>query len=204
MVKIIKAVDLNTNLLYSENLIKFLKVFFDICILGVCSDKNIDILDNHENIILRKKYGALVGLNIQDSKNKNLFLTSSIFKGNIDENFHNVDILTISSLNNIKSLLKKYNGKNIGIEFLISDLKYYDNNELGKWFFNLKWIYELCKKYNFQFILSSGANMYSELISSKVFNTILRKMDIENIAYWIDLNIWLDDKKKGGIYYDTH
>jgi hypothetical protein len=203
MIKIIKTVDINTNLLYSENLIKFLTVFFDLGIVGVCFDKNPHILDKKENIVLRKRYGSLSSSNIQDSKNKNFFLISSIFKGNFDENFHNVDILTIKNLDNIKSLLKKFNGKNIGIEFLISDIKYYDNNELGKWFVDLKWIYELCKKYNFQFILSSGANMYFDLISSKVFNTILKKMDIENIAYWSNLNNWLDNKKRGEMYYDT-
>jgi hypothetical protein len=99
--------------------------------------------------------------------------------------------------------LKKYNGKNIGIEFLISDIKYCDNDALGKWFYNMKWICEMSKKYNFQFILSSGANLYSELISLKVFNILLKKSDIENRKYWDDLNIWLERKKRGGIFYDT-
>ena len=47
---------------------------------------------------------------------------------------------------------------------------------LGKWFFDMKWIYRLCKKYNFQFILSSGASEYFELIPLKVFNIIFGKI----------------------------
>ncbi len=188
--------DLNISLLYSENLIKILKNYFGMDILGFYFNKNTCILDRQENIVLRKNYGSLNDSNIKDGKSKNFFLISSIFKGRIDEGFYNADILTVKSLLNIKSFFKKYNGKNIGIEFLISDIRYCDNNELGKWFFDMKWIYELCNKYNFQFILSSGANRYFELISTKVFNTILEKVNIENRKYWTDLNSWLNDKKR--------
>ena len=69
------------------------------------------------------------------SKNKFFFIKGSIFKGNSDENFYDVDILTIKSLNNIKPLLKKYNGNNIGIEFLITDIRCYNNDESGKMVF---------------------------------------------------------------------
>jgi len=124
------------------------------------------------------------------------FIKSSIFNGNSDENFYDIDVLTIKSLNNIKPLLKKYNGNNIGIEFLINDIRYYNNDELGKWFFDMTWIYRLCKKYNFEFILSSGANEYFELVPIKIFNIILENLDIEKGKYWNDLNIWLDDKKR--------
>ena len=75
---------------------------------------------------------------------------------------------------------------------------------LGKWFFDMKWIYRLCKKYNFEFILSSGASEYFELIPIKIFNIILEKLDIEKGKYWNDLNIWLDDKKRSTLFYDTN
>jgi RNase P/RNase MRP subunit p30 len=101
----------------------------------------------------------------------------------------------VKNLHNIKSLFKKYNGKNIGLEFLISDIRYRDDNDLGKWFFDIKWVYELCKRYNFQFILSSGASTYIDLISLKIFNTILKRIGIESIQYWNDLTVWLDNKK---------
>ncbi|MDQ6723226.1 MAG: hypothetical protein M3Z01_03045 [Thermoproteota archaeon] len=188
--------DLNTNLSYSVNLTDILKTFFGVDILGFYFDKNTCMVDKQENIVLRKNISSSNGSNTKDNKNKNFFLTSSIFKGSTAENFYNVDILTVKNLFNIKSLLKKYSGKNIGIEFLISDIRYCDNTVLGKWFFDMKWIHELCTKYKFQFILSSGANRYYELMSSKVFNIILEKVNIENRAYWNDLNIWLDDKKR--------
>lgn len=181
-------------------MIKFLKSFFDIDILGFYYDKNKTIFGNQENIVLRTNYASITDYSVKCVKNKNFFLISSIFEGNTREHFYNVDILTIKYLYGIKSFLKKYNGKNIGIEFLISDIRYRDSNELGKWFFDMKWIYELCKKYDFQFILSSGANNYAELISLKVFNILLEKMDIENRKYWQDLEYWLDQKKSAYIY----
>lgn len=196
--------DLNINLFYSENLKNFLKNFFGIDVLGMRFDCNpYSPVKEKDNIVQRIYPGSTKGTHIGESKNECFFLISSIFRGNADENFYNVDVLTIKTLSSIKSLLKKYNGKNIGIEFLVSDVKYCDNHELGKWFYNIKWIYEMCKKYNFQFILSSGANMYCELISSRIFNLMLKKSEIENKKYWSDLNTWLDRKKRAGISHDT-
>ena len=153
--KYVKIIDLNTNLLYSEKSMNFFKTFFGLDIFGVCVDNNITMLDKQESIILRKNCDSSNTLNGNDSKNKFFFIKSSIFNGNSDESFHDIDVLTIKSLNNIKPLLKKYNGNNIGIEFLINDIRYYNNDELGKWFFDMTWIYRLCKKYNFEFILYS-------------------------------------------------
>jgi hypothetical protein len=196
MMKYVKTIDLNTNLLYSEKSLNFFKTFFGLDIFGVCVDKNITLLDKQESIVLRKNCDSLNTFNGNDSKNNFFFIKSSIFNGNSNENFHDIDVLTIKSLNNIKPLLKKYNGNNIGIEFLINDIRYYNNDELGKWFFDMTWIYRLCKKYDFEFILSSGASEYFELIPIKIFNIILENLDIEKGKYWNDLNIWLDDKKR--------
>jgi hypothetical protein len=190
-----KATDLYINLLYSENLVNLLKALFGIDTIGLRFDKSPYFLNKTDSIVQRGEHGYHKTSKTAESKNKNLFLVGSIFKGNIDENFNNVDILTIKTLSNIKPLLKKHNGKNIGIEFLISDLKHCDTNELGKWFYSVKWVYEMCKKYKFQFILSSGANVYCELIPYKVFNVLLKKSDIDNGEYWKDLCVWLDDKR---------
>ncbi len=204
MITIIKAIDLNINLFYSENLIGFLKKFFGIDVLGMHFDGDSFItVKKKDNIVQRRTREYPKSAEIGESKNEGSFLIGSIFKGNAEENFYNIDVLTIKNLSNIKSLLKKYNGKNIGIEFLVSDVKYCDDHELGKWFYNVKWIYEMCKRYNFQFILSSGANMYCEIISSKIFNILLKKSDIDNKKYWNDLNIWLDRKKRACLYHDT-
>ncbi len=204
MIKIVNAIDLNINLFYSDNLINFLKTFFGIDILGMHFESDFCISDKKKgNIVQRNTHGFPKNSYNGENNNGHFFLIGSIFRGNTDESFYNVDVLTIKNLSNVKSLLKKYNGKNMGIEFLVSDIKYCDNKELGKWFYNMKWIYEMCKKYNFQFILSSGAGMYCELISLKVFNILLKKSDIENIKYWNDLNLWLENKKRGSVFYDT-
>ena len=204
MMTIIKTIDLNINLFYSENLVNFLKNFFGIDVLGMHFDNDFYIAVKKKDIIVqRRNHGSPKSPQTGESKNGGFFLIGSVFKGNADENFYNVDVLTIKNLSNIKSLLKKYNGKNIGIEFLVSDVRHCNNHELGKWFYNMKWIHEMCKKYNFQFILSSGANMYWELVSSKIFNILLIKSDIENKKYWNELNIWLETKKRVGIFYDS-
>jgi hypothetical protein len=196
MTKNVKTIDLNTNLLYSEKSMNFFKTFLGLDIFGVCADKNITLLEKQESIVLRKNCDSPNIFNASDSKNKFFFIKSSIFNGSSDANFYDIDVLTIKSLENIKPLLKKYNGNNIGIEFLINDIRYYNNDDLGKWFFDMTWIYRLCKKYRFEFILSSGASEYFELMPIKIFNIILENMDIEKGKYWNDLNIWLDDKKR--------
>ncbi len=199
-------IDLNINLFYSEKLINFLKTFFGIDVFGMAFNGDSYISDRQKKdvIVHRKRHGAVKSFDMGESNSEHFFLIGSIFKGNADESHYNVDILTVKNLSNIKSILKKYNGKNMGIEFLVSDIKYSDNREIGKWFYNMKWIYEMCKKYNFQFILSSGANKYCELISLKVFNILLKESDIENKKYWNDLNVWLENKKRGGTFYDTN
>jgi hypothetical protein len=171
--------------------------------LGLYIDKDLINTNPKENIAFRNTFYQLNDF-IKDDNVFNSLLTSSLFTGNISENYYNIDILTIKSLINIKSLLKKYNGKNLGIEFLITDIKYYDNKILGKWFFDIKWVYELCKKYGAQLILSSGACSYWELVSLKVFNIVLEKIGIQKNKYWLELSTWLNDKQGVFRYYDRN
>ena len=66
-----------------------------------------------EHIILRKNFDSLNSSSMKDiSNNKNIVLYSSIFKGSVEDNFYNSDILTVKNLHNIKCLFKKYKGKN--------------------------------------------------------------------------------------------
>jgi hypothetical protein len=165
-------------------------------------DKNLIKANPKENESFRSTFYQLNGFKCENTFKS--LLSSSFFTGNVGENYSAIDILTIKSIINVKSLLKKYNGKNLGIEFLISDIKYYDNDGLGKWFFDIKWVYELCKKYNAQFILSSGACSYCELVSLKVFNIILEKIGIQKKKYWLELSTWLNDKQCVFSYYDCN
>ena len=58
----------------------------------------------------------------------------------------------------------------------------------------------LCKRYGHQLILSSGAKNIYELISSRMINSILDKLEVSSTEYWSDLNQWLSRKKRGMIY----
>lgn len=203
MMKKIKTVDLNTNLLYSEKLIEFHRSFYGLDALGFYINEYSMNQNIKENVILRMDYADKKNsFNFLTCNTDTPFLKSTVFRGNIADSFYDTDIFTIKDLCNIKSLLKKYRNKSIGIEFLISDIKYLDNTSLGKRIFDLKWIYDICKKYNFQFILSSGASAFFELVSLRVFNIILEKIGININGYWHDLINWLDDKKVT-LHYDA-
>lgn len=192
--KIIKTVDLGTRLVYSDRLVESIKSLFDIDMLGFDFDKNYDNVFYDSNIIFRTSCTSKKNIG-NNEKTGYFFLLGSIFDVYSKENVSNVDILTIKDIRDIKSFFKKYGGKNIGMEFLLSDMRYFFGDKIGKWFSDMKWIHEQCIKYDFQFILSSGATNYSGLLSSKVFNAFLTKIDIETKKYWNDLNCWLNDKK---------
>jgi integrase len=171
--------------------------------VGLNADKSLISSNSKENVSFRNTFYLSNKFVKCDNVLKSL-LSSSFFTGNINENYHDIDILTIKTISNFKSLLKKYNGKKLGIEFLISDIKYYDNNSIGKWLFDMKWIYELCKKYDSQFILSSGACRFHELVSLKIFNILLEKIGIQTKKYWQELSTWLNDKQVVFSYYDSN
>ena len=132
---------------------------------------------------------------------KNFFyLYYQDFLGNLDNTYGNTDILIINDFFNPKNLLRKLSGKNIGFEFLVSKLRYLDTSQVGRWFSYMKYFYGLCKRYEHQLILSSGAKNIYELISSRMINSILDKLEVSSTEYWSDLNQWLSRKKRGMIY----
>ncbi len=181
---------------YTRDLSAASKNIFNLDILGFYYAGE-NVLDK-EHAILRKKYDR--HFEPDPSSPEFFYLFDLDFTGNYDEKFNNVDVLTIKSLKNIKHLCKKLSGKNIGMEFLISDLRSLNNYDLGNWFFEVEYAYRLCKKYDFQFVLSSGASNFANMASSKIFNIILKKLKIESFHYWIDLNSWLYSKRRGIVY----
>ena len=134
------------------------------------------------------------------AKDNYFYLYYQDFLGDLDNTYGNTDILTISDFFNPKDLLRKLSGKNIGFEFLVSKLRYLDTPQVGRWFSYIKYFYGLCKRYGHQLILSSGAKNIYEIISLRMINAILDRLEVSATEYWSDLNQWLSRKKRGIIY----
>ena len=76
--------------------------------MGFYIDKNLIKTSPKENVFFRSTFYQSNDFIKDDDVFKSL-LSSSFFTGNIAQNFYIADILTIKNINNIKSLLKKYN-----------------------------------------------------------------------------------------------
>lgn len=190
-----KIIDLNTYFDINDKIMDFYKNFYNIDIVGFrCSKKT--LLNHRNSVIFRTKND----LDHNFEKCGFFYLVESNFTGNININYSNTDIITINKFNDVKSLLKKLSGKNLGIEFLLSDLNAYKNLEIGTWIHTVQYFYNLCKKYCHQFIISSGARNIYDVPSSKIFNIFLEKINIDTDRYWNEVNEWLDIKKRGFIY----
>jgi hypothetical protein len=154
-------------------------------------------VSNRESIIL--KINNINSNKINEHKGY-MYLLYENLHDNPDHKGMAYDILVLNSPFNYKSVLRKLAGKNIGFEILISKLKYCNSYEIGTWFSEVKYIHYLCKKYRHQLILSSGASNAYELISAKMFNSFLNKLDISPNEYWSSLNEWLENKYRGIVY----
>jgi hypothetical protein len=188
-------IDLSVGFSFPDTTRSFIKKFFSIDVLGIYDNR---LLDNEKDSLVLRIQNTKQGL--ITTKNNYFYLYYQDFQGNLDNTYGNTDILTIYDFFNSKNLLKKLAGKNIGFEFMISKLRYLNVSDLGKWFSFVKYFYGLCKRYRHQLILSSGAKNIYELISLRVINSILDKLEVSSTEYWFDLNQWLSRKKRGLIY----
>jgi hypothetical protein len=169
--------------------------FLKINRLGVTSAQSID--EKHSSIILRVRNKDYV-VNGQSLNYPHLTYAGPEFHNH--DKLSSCDIIVVTSFVESKQLLQRLSGRNIGFEVLISKIKYMKADEIGKWFSDVKYLYELCRKYKQQLILSSGAKDFFELASLRTFNTILAKLNISSSEYWDDLNKWLNSKLRGSIF----
>ena len=188
-------IDLSVGFSLQDNTVSFIKKFFSIDVIGIYDNRL--LASEKDSLVLRiqnTKQGLIT------TKNNYFYLHHQDFQGNLDNTYGNTDILTINDFFNSKNLLRKLAGKNIGFEFMVSKLRYLNISDLGRWFSFVKYFYGLCKRYRHQLILSSGAKNIYELISLRVINSLLDKLEVSSTEYWSDLNQWLSRKKRGLIY----
>ncbi len=192
MTKYTGTIDLSINFECDQNTLLFIRKYFHINTIGIPNDKIKNL--NRDFTIMKVKNS--------DNQNFNeyrdyLYLFYENLDNKFDQKRSGYDILVIGKPSNYKPILQKLDGRNIGFEFLVSNLKYLNSSEVGKWFSNVKYFYQLCKKYKHQLILSSGAKSIYELISPRIIDSILKKMDISSAEYWSSLRIWLENKNRG-------
>jgi hypothetical protein len=188
-------IDLSFDFSFPQETISFIKKFFSIDVVGIY-DGSASAIDKN-SIVLRienTKQG------IDTTKKNYFYLYYQNFKESPSNTYGNTDILTINDFFNPKNPLRKLTGKNIGFEFLISKLRYLDTLQVGRWFSYMKYFYGLCKRYGHQLILSSGAKNIYEVLSLRMINSILDRLEVSSAEYWSDLNQWLLRKKRGIIY----
>jgi hypothetical protein len=192
------TVDLSVNFECDDKTIAFIRRFLCINKIGlVCKKVNISYRDS---VILKVKKTSLQSIN---ENNGYMYLIYENLDDKAEQKWTGYDILVADNPTYHKSVFQKLSGKNIGFEILVSNLKYRNSYEVGKWFSDVKYIHYLCKKYRHQLILSSGASNVYELLSAKIFDSILFKLDILPDEYWFSLNTWLENKNRG-IVYDSN
>ena len=100
------------------------------------------------------------------------------------------DLITISSFRRAKPSLKKAR-EGLGIEFLLHPARKMNEEELAKWFAELREAHAFCESSGCQFILSSGASFPFEMISGESFDEILAELGINSHRHWNVMEKWL-------------
>ncbi|WP_148687163.1 hypothetical protein [Candidatus Nitrosocosmicus hydrocola] len=195
MTKNSNTVDLSVNFDCDDKTITFIRKYLCINKIGLINTRvNIS---NKDHVILKIKNTEIPEMRENSGY---MYLIYENFDDKAIQKGSGYDILVLNGSMYNKSLFQKLAGKNIGFEILISNLKYRNSYEVGKWFSDVKYIHYLCKKYRHQLILSSGACNVYELISTKIFDSFLSKLDISSDDYWFSLHKWLENKNRGIVY----
>lgn len=189
------TVDLSVNFECDDKTITFIRKFLSINNIGLVNTRvNVS---NRDNVILKIKNTKISKIN---EKSGYMYLVYETFDNRVDQKGTGFDVIVVNGPMYNKSLFQKLAGKNIGFEILVSNVKYLNSYEVGKWFSDVKYIHYLCRKYRHQLILSSGARNIYELLSAKIFDSFLTKLDISPDDYWSSLNKWLENKNRGIVY----
>ena len=194
------AIDLSINFECNDETVTFIKKFLSINKIGIVSNK---LLINRLSVSSRDSIILKLNNTNYSKKNEQIGYMHLMYENlgdHADQKGTGCDVFVVDSPMYCKPLLQKLAGKNIGLEFLISKLKYCNSYQVGKWFSEVKYIHSMCKKYKHQLILSSGARNVYELLSAKIFNSFLIKLDIIPNEYWLGLSEWLENKHRGVVY----
>jgi hypothetical protein len=117
--------------------------------------------------------------------------------GKIDS-ITSANIVTVASFQSAKRLLKAKVSKGLGMEFLVSAVRTQSADGIA-WLSDLKEAYRFCRSTNCQFILSSGAEVPSEMVSGRCIDELLEEIEIDPKTYWQSLENWLGDVTSGKV-----
>lgn len=114
-----------------------------------------------------------------------------------------LDLFVIKDYARVKHILKKKIRTRIGLEISLADIRHANSLSIGKWFEQSRDLYKLCKSIKCQFILSSGANYPTEMISGRCFDSLLELCNIKPEKYWLELEEWLEIRRGRRCYIDA-
>ncbi|MDQ3838073.1 MAG: hypothetical protein M3297_02270 [Thermoproteota archaeon] len=111
------------------------------------------------------------------------------------------NLIVVSDFQRIKTFVKnrKYKSK-IALEVLLSDIRYEQGISVGRWFREVTDLYKFTKQYGYQFVLSSGANSISEMISAQCIESIMKICEIPPQIYWRELEDWITQQDTPRFY----
>lgn len=97
-------------------------------------------------------------------------------------------MLTVKDVRRVREKLKKAR-PGTGLEIAVAPAR--KMAPAGRWFSDLRELHGLCQSLRCQFVLSSGATSYLEMVSGQSFDAILRTCGIDPQRHWRDMAAWL-------------
>jgi RNase P/RNase MRP subunit p30 len=111
-------------------------------------------------------------------------------------------LIVVRDFEKIKSFIKNKRYKSqIGLEVLLSDIRYLEGIRVGKWFRDVTDLYKFSKRFGYQFVISSGATYVWEMTSAQCIESIMRICDIPPQIYWEELEDWLKQQETPRLCY---
>ena len=107
------------------------------------------------------------------------------------EDMPRIDIIAVRDFSRMKEKLKKKVKPGIGLEMQVAPARKMD---AGRWFSDVRDLYNFSRSSGCQFILSSGADSPHAMVSGLCFDAILETSGIDPEEHWGSVQEWLESR----------